>query len=70
MSETPWVKVFETPMLHQAVMVQSILREHNIEAVILNQQDSSYVIVGEINVYVQGANAAEAMTIVEKVMEE
>ncbi|MGB3074756.1 MAG: DUF2007 domain-containing protein, partial [Chitinophagales bacterium] len=52
MQQEEWVKVYESPMLHQATIAQSILKEHHIEAVILNQQDSSYITIGEISAYV------------------
>jgi len=63
MQNGEWIKVFETFMPHQATIVQSILREHNIHAVILNQQDSSYIIMGEISVYVALKDFEEAMGI-------
>jgi|KBSMisStandDraft_5_1062788.scaffolds.fasta_scaffold6264780_1 hypothetical protein len=66
MPEAEWIKVFETPQLHQAVMAQSILKEHNISAVILNQQDSSYVIMGEISLYVSLENSIEAINILDE----
>jgi len=66
MIDSEWIKVFETSQLHQAVMMQFILNEHNIEAVILNQQDSAYVLVGEISVYVSLENSIDAINIVEE----
>lgn len=57
-------------MLHQATMVQFILKEHNINAVILNQQDSSYVIVGEISVYVAPKDFDDAMSIIHESADE
>jgi hypothetical protein len=66
MADTEWIKVYETPALHKAVMVQSILKEHNIDAVILNQQDSSYITVGEISVYVALIDSIEAINIIEE----
>ncbi len=52
MPEADWIKVFVTSKMHQAVMVQSILKESSIDAVLLNQQDSSYITLGEISVLV------------------
>ena len=66
MIDAEWIKVFETTQLHQALMIQSILKEHNIEAVILNQQDSSYLTVGEISVYVSLENSIDAINIIEE----
>lgn len=60
-----WIKVYETSMLHQAVMMQSVLEDYNIKAVILNQQDSSYITIGEVALYVSLEQAAEAYIIIE-----
>jgi len=66
MNESEWIKVFETPKLHQALLVQSMLKEHDIDSVLLNQQDSSYITVGEISVMVNLEQAADAMILIEK----
>lgn len=66
MNQEEWVKVFQSPMLHQATIVQSILKENDIEAVILNQQDSSYITIGEIKVYVAPEDSAKAISIIEQ----
>ena len=44
------VKVFTNPL--QAEIVKQMLVENNIPAVVLNKQDSSYVFLGEVEVYV------------------
>ena len=66
MSEVGWIKVYETQKLHQAMLVQSMLKEHDIDAVLLNQQDSSYITVGEISVMVSLEKAADALILIEK----
>ena len=58
--------VFETTKMHQALMAQSILKEHEIESVILNQQSSTYVIIGEIQVMVKLEDSVEALNIIDK----
>ncbi len=63
MNEQEWIKIFETTKMHQALIVQSILQEHEIESVLLNKQDSSYVILGEIHVMVKLEDSIEAMNI-------
>ncbi|MBX7109465.1 MAG: DUF2007 domain-containing protein [Chitinophagales bacterium] len=65
MQQEEWMKVYETPYMHQAIIVQSLLKEHHIEAVILNQQDSSYITIGEISVCVALKDSADALNIVE-----
>lgn len=66
MSEQEWIKVFETTKMHQALIVQSALQTHEIESVILNKQDSSYIILGEIHVMVKLEDSLEAMKIIEE----
>ena len=66
MSEQEWIKIFETTKMHQALMVQSILKEHEIESVILNQQSSTYIIIGEIHLMVKLEDSIEALDIIDK----
>ena len=64
--EQEWINVFETTHLHRATMVKGILSEHGIEAVILNQKDSSYVMLGKISVYVRLEDSFNALNILEE----
>jgi len=48
-----WIKVFSTSLPWQAVMAKQVLEENGIEAVVINQQDSSFFF-GEAMVYVEG----------------
>lgn len=66
MDEQEWIMVFETTKMHEALMVQSILKEHEIESVILNQQSSIYVTIGEIQVMVKLEDSVEALNIIDK----
>jgi len=61
-----WIKVYETDQLHLAVMVQTVLREHHIQSVILNQKDSLYITIGEIGVFVALENASEALIVIDR----
>ena len=58
--------VFESTKMHQALLVQSVLKEHEIESVLLNQQSSTYVIIGEIQVMVKLEDSVEALNIIDK----
>ena len=66
MDEQEWIKVFETTKMHQALIVQSTLHGHEIESVILNKQDSSYITLGEIHVMVKLEDSVDAMNIIEE----
>ena len=45
-----WKLVYSTGQLYQAEMVKDILEDNDIEAVIMNKQDSFYLF-GEIDIY-------------------
>ncbi len=47
-----WKKVFSSSQLTDSSMVMGILNENEIAAKTLNKQDSSYVFLGEVEVYV------------------
>jgi len=40
-----WIKVFSTSLPWQAEMAKQVLEENGIEAVVINQQDSSFFLV-------------------------
>jgi predicted glycosyltransferase involved in capsule biosynthesis len=47
-----WKKIFSSTQLAASSMVMGILNENEIPAKTLNKQDSSYVFLGEVEVYV------------------
>ncbi|MEI7588461.1 MAG: DUF2007 domain-containing protein [Chitinophagia bacterium] len=47
-----WKKVFSSQQLALASMVVGILNENDIPAKSMNKKDSSYVFLGEVEVYV------------------
>lgn len=50
--EKDWVLVFETDQPYQAEIAKEVLDNEEIDSVILNQKDSSYLVFGPIEVYV------------------
>jgi hypothetical protein len=48
-----WIKIRTTRSLPEANIMKGMLEENNIAAVLLNRQDSSYLVFGEIELYVQ-----------------
>ena len=59
-----WKKVFSSSALAQSSIVMGLLNENDIPAKTLNKQDSSYVFLGEVEVYVAAADYENAMRIV------
>jgi len=47
-----WFKLYSTKNYLEASIIKGKLEDNNIQAVILNRQDSSYIVVGEIEIYV------------------
>lgn len=61
-----WIAVFETSQLYQAEMVKDILADNGVEAVVLNQQDSSYKF-GDIHVMVREEVKEQAVEIIKSI---
>lgn len=47
-----WYKLYSTKNYVEANIIKGKLEENNIQAVILNKQDSSYLAFGDIEIYV------------------
>lgn len=62
-----WTSVFETDQLYKAELIKDILCNNDIDAVILNQKDSSYTSFGEIYVMVSQEEKEKAEGIIKTV---
>ncbi len=58
-----WTKVLETTDLQHAELMRSVLINEGIEAVIINQKDSSYTVFGSVLLYVPDEFVAQASEI-------
>ena len=47
-----WFLIFTTTQSFQAAIIQGKLEENNIPVMVLNRQDSSYLVFGQIEIYV------------------
>ncbi|WP_336515211.1 putative signal transducing protein [Pollutibacter soli] len=47
-----WYKILSTTEAYKAEIIKNLLEENNIEVILLNKQDSSYVFLGDIEIYV------------------
>lgn len=56
---THWITLFTTSNPIEAELVKQALEEHNVEAIVLNKQDSSYLF-GEVQVLVRAKDAENA----------
>ena len=67
--EKDWVNIYSSSDVIKAEMVKNLLKENNIQAVIINKKDSSYVTIGEAEVYVQREDVLKATHLVKKVFD-
>jgi len=49
-----WFKLLSTKNYFEANIIKGKLEDNNIRTIILNRQDSSYPVLGEIEIYVPG----------------
>ncbi len=65
-SQSNWEILYSTRLLYKAEILKSVLEENEIQAVIINKQDSAYVIIGEIEVYVKRDDMVNAYQILKR----
>jgi Putative prokaryotic signal transducing protein len=59
-----WKKVFSSQQLAIASMVMGILNENEIPAQSMNKKDSSYVFLGEVEIYVPADKYEVSMALI------
>lgn len=64
--EKNWICIYTTDKMYQCEIAKDQLKENNIQSVIINKQDSAYIIIGEIELYVAKESAFKAKQIIEK----
>ncbi len=64
--EEGWKTVFETDQEYQATIARDILENNNIQAVILNQKDSTYLVLGHILVLVPESEEGTATNLLKE----
>ena len=68
-NQDPWEMLFSSDKSYQVEILKSLLEEDDIDAVILNHQDSSYVLIGEIELYVKRSDVLQARQVLTKFLE-
>ena len=64
-TENNWVKVYTTTDLQLAELLKAVLINEQIDAVVLNKKDTSYISFGYIELYVDAANEQLATEIIQ-----
>ena len=54
------IKILSTNNLNKAEIIKQMLEENNIDVVILNKQDSSYLMFGDIEIYIKKEHEQQA----------
>lgn len=66
MEDKDWTLVYSSDKYHQVEIIKAILEENGIESFEVDKRDSSYVIFGDIDLYVNVKDAPLARIIIEK----
>jgi hypothetical protein len=61
-----WEKIFSTNAFYKATILKALLEEENIVSIIVNKQDSSYLIFGDVELYVKAEDVLKAKQIATK----
>jgi hypothetical protein len=64
--EKNWVKIFSSDKIYSVRLIQAMLEQEEIEAVEMNKQDSSYSVLGVVELYVQASHVVRAKYLIEK----
>ena len=65
--ENDWVKIISSEKIFQIQIAESILKEHEIETIIINKKDSSYPTFGLIELFVNKQDVFEAIQLINKI---
>lgn len=63
-----WQKVFSTRVYPEAAIIKGMLEENQIPVQLLNKQDSSYPMFGDIQLFVPGQYTITAQELINKAL--
>lgn len=59
-----WKRVFSTDKAYDANLIMDMLIKNDIHAVSINEKDSSFVVLGDIDIFVNDKDEAEALKLI------
>lgn len=62
--DSGWQCVYFSNQLHSIEIVRAVLEEHDIKSVVVDKRDSSYISIGDIEVFVPNEDAILAKVII------
>jgi hypothetical protein len=66
--EKGWKKIYFSGDEFKVLMARDLLAENGINAVIINQKDSSYTAFGDIELYIEELDEQEALKILDQLI--
>ena len=60
------VRLYTSNQSFEIELIQAKLKENNIESYILNKQDSAYVVIGDVEIYVERENLEKAQVVLKE----
>jgi hypothetical protein len=64
--EKDWLPLHRSSNPVEIEIIKNMLHEHSIGAIVINQQDSSYLAFGEATLYVQNTDYLRARDLIER----
>lgn len=61
-----WIKVYTSDQVYKIMLVKGVLEENNIKSFEVNKKDSSYGMIGEVELYVQQGDSILARFIIQE----
>jgi hypothetical protein len=66
--EKSWKKIYFSGDEFKVLMARDLLEENGINAVIMNQKDSSYKTFGEVELYIEEQDEKESLLILDELI--
>ncbi len=63
-----WQKIFSTRVYSEAAIIKGMLEENQIPVQLLNKQDSSYPMFGDIKIFVPGEYSITAQELINQAL--
>ena len=64
--EKNWINIYSSTDPVEVEILKHVLLENNIHSVNINQQDSSYLMFGTIDLYIKSDNQKKALQLIKK----
>lgn len=64
--EHGWQRIYSGTQMHLIEIVKAVLADNQIESVAVDKRDSSYISIGEIDLFVREEDAVLARVIIEQ----